>query len=171
MAMTTAREIGCGTRRNNRAPKYPPASAMTAIGNANRQSTMRAMTKGTSATPLIDTASTFLTAFCALKLGRPGKRQHREHQDAHAGAEITAVDRDEKLHRDLPGSVPRAADRRVNHGPSGKDGSREQQQPRDHRSKIAAGVTQQRYAPDSAPATLDAITGSSTPRCAATSSL
>ena len=103
-----------------------------AIGTAKRQSTTRAMTNGISATPLIAADSTFLIAFCALKLGKPGEGKHREHQDAHARAEISAVDRDEKLHGELPRRVARRRDRAARQqGTHGEDDRREEQQPRD----------------------------------------
>ena len=109
MMMTIARESGCGTRRKRRAPKYPPASASTAIGTAKRQSTIRAITNGTKRDAVDRHRKHVLDCILRVEAREAGKREYGEHQDSHARAEIAAIHRDGKLRGDLPRSVTRCA--------------------------------------------------------------
>ena len=122
---------------------------MTAIGTAKRQSTTRAMTNGTNATPLIDNGQHVLHRILRVEARQAGKRQNREHQYAHARAEVAAVNRDEKLQRQLPRRMARmsALDRRVNQGLTAKTAVANSSSHGIIRSNSAGGVTRSSTAP------------------------
>ncbi len=151
--------------------RYPPSSAMTAIGTAKRQSTIRAMTNGTRATPLIaDREHVFDRILCVeARQAREGEQRRasrspcRRRNSRRISPRRTARRCCHGAWRADSGTV------RVSHGTHCEDDRREKQQPRNQAaSNSVCGVTSSKHAPIKRADDADAqMTDSSRLRCGA----